>query len=207
METQIKKVQKWLGRCLIACRSGSWENALAEMECANAEMEVARKGLWAIVENEGNKDRSGIRSMLPNFVRAGVLAMFIVFASAMPVSRFNINVLFPEMDQDNHKVEFISTEEEVLLQALRQSLSENGFRETTFTDQGESSIIRRGTVEHVPEKGEVVILKGSSHNLSGRENQATTPTKKPFDLEELITLVQVGEEVLRESGPAIQIQR
>ncbi len=211
MDKQIRKVQKWLERCLIACRADSWENALAEMECANAEMEMARKELWTIVENQGKNDRVRFRNLLTNTARAGVLALLIIFASAMPLSRLNISSVLPEIGRDNHIVEFINDEEEVLLQALRNSLSENGFRESTFTDQGQSTIIRQADVDPGSEKDERIALSPygavTSPAVTDNNSETVKPPEESLTLESLIALVQIGEEALRESEPAIKIQR
>ncbi len=211
MDKQIRKVQKWLERCLIACRSGSWENALAEMECANAEMEMARKELWSIVENQEKNDRARFCNLLANATRAGVLALLIIFASAMPLSRLNMSSVLPEIGRDNHIVEFINDEEEVLLQALRNSLSENGFRESTFTDQGQSTIIRQADMDpgSEKEKGNALSPSGAvtSPAVTANNGETVKPPEQSLTLESLIALVQIGEEALRESEPAIKIQR
>lgn len=211
MDKQIKKVQKWLERCLIACRSGSWENALAEMECANAEMEMARKELWAIVENQEKNDRARFRNLIANTIRAGALALLIVFASAMPLSRLNISGVLPEIGRDNHIVEFINDEEEVLLQALRNSLSENGFRESAFTDQSQSTIIRQVDMDPDSEKEERIALSpsgaGTSPAITASNGGTEKSPEQSLTLESLIALVQIGEEALRESEPAIKIER
>lgn len=209
MEKKIRKVQKWLERCVLACRSGSWENALAEMECANAEMEMARKDLWARVSEEGMHGKRRVIALVPDLVLAGGLAVLLVLFTAVPVSRLHISAFMPSTDDRDLKVEFVSSEEEVILQALRRSLSENGFRETAFTDSSQSDMTVRSemarngmkqkeqvhTVPALTSSGKVVA------QVPGNKNKRTD-----LDMERLITLVQVGEKALRESGPAIEIQ-
>lgn len=206
MEKKIRKVQKWLERCVLACRSGSWENALAEMECANAEMEMARKDLWARVSEEGMHGKKGVITLFPDFVLAGGLALLLVLFTAVPVSRLHISAFIPSTDDRDLKVEFVNSEEEVILQALRRSLSENGFRETVFTDSsqtdmsGRSEMTRDGMeqVHAVPDPVRSVKVVAQ---MPVNKNEQTD-----LDMERLLTLVQVGEKALRESGPAIEIQ-
>ena len=209
MEKKIRKVQKWLERCVLACRSGSWENALAEIECANAEMEMARKDLWARVSEEGMRREKRVIALVPDFALAGMLALLLVLFTAVPVSRLHISTFMPATNDRDLKVEFVSSEEEVILQALRRSLSENGFRETVFTDSSQSDLtVKSGIARNGMERKEHVhVVPGPASSrkvvaqMPGKNNKRTD-----LDMERLITLVQVGEKALRESGPAIEIQ-
>lgn len=206
MEKKIRKVQKWLERCVLACRSGSWENALAEMECANAEMEMARKDLWARVSQEGMHGNKGVITLFPDLVLAGGLALLLVLFTAVPVSRLHISAFIPSTDDRDLKVEFVNSEEEVILQALRRSLSENGFRETVFTDSSQSDMsgrseMTRDGMEQVHAVPDPVSSVKVMAQMPVNKNEQTD-----LDMERLITLVQVGEKALRESGPAIEIQ-
>lgn len=206
MEKKIRKVQKWLERCVLACRSGSWENALAEMECANAELEMARKDLWARVSEEGMHGKKGVITLFPDLVLAGGLALLLVLFTAVPVSRLHISAFIPSTDDRDLKVEFVNSEEEVILQALRRSLSENGFRETVFTDSRQSDMsgrseMTRDGMEEVHAVPDPVSSVKVVAQMPVNKNEQTD-----LDMERLITLVQVGEKALRESGPAIEIQ-
>jgi hypothetical protein len=209
MEKKIRKVQKWLERCVLACRSGSWENALAEMECANAEMEMARKDLWARVSEEGMRGKKRVFPFFSDLAFAGGLALLLVLFTAVPVSRLHISAFMPSTDDRDLKVEFVSSEEEVILQALRRSLSENGFRETVFTDSSQAdmnvkSAMTGGGREGKKQANAVPDPVSSGKNVAKMPQNGNKRTA--LDMERLITLVQVGEKALRESGPAIEIK-
>ena len=50
MEKRIARIARWLNRCAEACSARSWQSALMDMECAKAELEEARRYLWARAE-------------------------------------------------------------------------------------------------------------------------------------------------------------
>ena len=203
MEKKIRKIQKWLERCLLACRSGSWENALAEMECANAEMKIARRNLWALAESEEIHKKSGLASFGSGLAKAAILAIILIFVSAMPLSKINVTSR-PAIDMGERKLEFVSLEEENLLQALRKSLSDNGFRETAFTGERDVNVIDG---RNVAETGNMVVpITDPDLHVVDIQRKDTVSGKTVLDVEKLITLVQIGERVLRESEPDIHIQ-
>jgi len=211
VEKKIKKIQRWLERCLIACRSGSWENALAEMECANAEMKTARRSLWMIVANK-EKHRDTVMSSLGfGLVKASILAVVLLFMSAVPLSRINLASFRLELDdKEQRKLEFVNLEEKSLLRALRKSLSDNGFRETAFIDEESSNMISgNATSMHTDDTEGTMyrpVEKAGFPTVSMEQKEADNPRVAMLDAEKLITLVQIGERTLRESEPGIRIK-
>lgn len=203
MEKKIRKIQKWLERCLLACRSGSWENALAEMECANAEMKSARRNLWALAESGEIHKKSGLASFGSGLAKAAILAIILIFVSAMPLSKISVTSR-TVIDKGERKLEFVSLEEENLLRALRKSLSDNGFRETAFTGEGDVNVIDG---RNVAEAGNTAVpITDPDLHVVDIQRKDTGSGKTVLDVEKLITLVQIGERVLRESEPDIHIQ-
>lgn len=47
MEKKMNRIQRWLDRCVTACKSGAWGSALMEVECLEAGLKSAREEIWA----------------------------------------------------------------------------------------------------------------------------------------------------------------
>ncbi len=54
LERRLRRIERWLKRCMAACRCGSWSSALMEIECMEAETQGFRDDLWKTVEAEAN---------------------------------------------------------------------------------------------------------------------------------------------------------
>jgi len=210
VERRIRKIQKWLDRCLEACKARSWENALADMECANAEFSRAREQLWQELSANLGEDRRGIGKYLPVWIRISLVAAVVILASAVPLA-VNEVVVSRETARNNSELvlEWVGRDEQKLLVALRESLSENSFRE----------------VQKAPEKAEIDNAPSEALAASGKRSGTSAPVKAVQEveegsgvsaesgekeaeasLEEVIALVQIGERSLRDQGSAIEIR-
>jgi len=210
VEQRIRKIQKWLDRCLEACKARSWENALADMECANAELRRAREQLWQDLSASLGEDRRGIEKYLPTWIRTSLVAAVVILASAVPLA-VNEVVVSRETARSNSELvlEWVGRDEQKLLAALRESLSENSFREVQNVPEkaevdnapsGALVVSRKRSETSVPSKAAQEVEEGSGVSAESGEKEAEV------SLEEVIALVQIGERSLRDQGSAIEIR-
>lgn len=199
MEKRIARIARWLNRCAEACSARSWQSALMDMECAKAELEEARRDLWARAEGRQQPFNAAWRAA--RAVGASALGLFLVMASAMPLAapapghRERASALM----ESSSSLEWVSTDEKALLTALRSSLSDANLarlsalagdapvKAAISAEEGTRAGFRQ---KPVPAPEEAVKHQTSSHG--GRE----------FDT--IINLVQIGQRSLREREPAVR---
>lgn len=211
LERKIRKVQKWLERCLISCRSGSWERAIGDMECANAELRIAREELWLLAENSRESAASRSIRHLGTTARIFLVASLILMISAAPIAVNHGPVSQRASSGDKPVLEWLEKDEEILITALRRSLSENGFRETDVSDT-----VITGK-EWQTEKENPVFRGDTDPSVEGRDiPDAARASRDPEDakvlqnpseimMEEVLALLEIGQRVLRNPEPPIKV--
>jgi hypothetical protein len=192
-----------------------------EIECMEAEAREFREELWKVAEDE-TLDRRGFSksSVLPR-LRVATIAAALVLASGLPLS----------LDQDRpfhgfqSEVAVITSTESDILQALRESLSNhNTGRVVLSMELPNSDTARIGTaaasqlpVIQPTEAAKPVVFEKVAV-LRAREDivaeaMKETPTSEPAktaaasepSVEEVISLIQVGQRALRVSEPAVMV--
>ena len=213
LEKRLKRIERWLKRCMAACRCGSWSSALMEIECMEAETQGFRDDLWraALAEANGGPVRSRIGQVF-FYARVAAIAMVIVMAVGLPLS-VDQDRPFQGFEMDSLAV-LTSTESEIL-SALRRSLS----------SANEGRVIL--SVELPEERSEPPATPGAAMAEDRRaEVRTTTPAprgpapQRPRveivaaetparqegpSVEEVLSLIQVGERALRTSEPAVRV--
>lgn len=213
MEKRIKKIQKWLDRCIEACKARSWDNALADMECANAELQGAREQLWKELEESHARKRKRRILAWPTWLRTSIVAVIVLMAGAVPLS-VNEGVMKGHTGGSGEDLvlEWVDRDEKRLLAALRESLSENSFREVQRVQEKEGQGVadredeRSTRAEALPEKD------GRASNFERvsperKESSGTSGEERNISVEEVIALVQIGERSLRDQGSVIEIRK
>lgn len=225
VEKKLSRIDRWLKRCAAACRCGSWNSALLEIECMEAETKGFREELWSIAAREAvGQVRRPLREKLFSSLRVVALASVMVMAIGFPLS----------MDQDapfrgfsNNSVALLTSTESDILDALRESLSNQNASRVILTierTEGERpEKIQRGAAaaedwpDRVPAARIPAVRNVKSpgpENLAraeeGKGTAAASPAtqvvaaKEP-SVEEVISLIQVGQRALRISEPAVKI--
>lgn len=187
MENKIRKVQRWLERCVDACKSRSWENALADMECATAELESARKELWSVVDGSRAAARSRRRSKR---LEASFVATILVLMSAIPVAMPEpMKRVVQSMGWEDQRamLEFVTRDEKALITSLRKSLSSANRLEEIEDREGLSQTsTTQVSVASVP-KEEIKFVRGkNADDVDG-----------PIALDEVVQLLEIGQKALR----------
>lgn len=200
MEGRLRRIERWIERCIAAWRAGKPEAAMAELACAKAELDMAGEEMWRFCASKGHhgKTVSPWRLVRPAGVLLGVV---IVLATALPLSKDQGGrIQRLSFDAPDLRLEFVTEDEGRLLNLLRESLSST--REEQFADfqVSEPSLSRN-------EKAEMTMPlrpEASSRSVSGTGEAPISTEASSVPLEEFLTLVQVGERALRgEDSPII----
>ena len=86
MEKKMNRIQRWLDRCVTACKSGAWGSALMEVECLEAEIKSAREEIWVKAMNAPQAQRPTFSVFFRQVFRVSTVALSILFALALPLS-------------------------------------------------------------------------------------------------------------------------
>lgn len=199
MEKRLKRVQRWIDRCVEACRCKAWSSALAELECARAELDSASREIWEIAE--GSKTESGNGwSLVPKGSLVHILAvtLFILLLAGAPTSTESFNQSRPVASEPGPLVEWVTADEKVLLDNLRKSLA--GGASTASKGPAVSS------VRSVNKGGSPIAAKPAAA-LQQQAAQVSPRVEAPVQPEDLLSLIQVGQRALRPDGEGLKIER
>ncbi len=200
MENKIRKVQRWLERCVEACKSRSWENALADMECATAELESARKELWSVVDGSRAAARSRRRTRR---LEASFVATILVLMSAIPVAMPEpVRKAVQSMGWEDQRamLEFLTRDEKALITSLRKSLSSaNRFESIEDRDDVSPPAVAEVSVASVPRPSPKRGREPFSKNDWDDDD-------RPIALDEVVQLLEIGQKALRRNGDFIVLE-
>lgn len=212
---RLVRIERWLKRCMVACKCGSWSSALMEIECMEAETREFRDALWRAAQEEAEGRRSGtFASSVLRGVRVAGIALVIVMAAVFPLS----------VDQDRpfrgfapDSIALLTSTESDIIEALRETLSNGNVGRVVLSME----IPENGKEEVEREKGAaaavepVRVRRQISPTQTGddtRIQESRTVQERPQadsprspSVEEVISLIQVGQRALRISEPAIRV--
>ncbi len=203
MESKIRKVQRWLERCVDACKSRSWENALADMECAAAELESARKELWSVVDGSRARIRARRRSMT---LGATATATIFVLMFAIPVTMPEpVRQLAQAVVWEDEKalLELITRDEKDLILSLRKSLSSSNKFDIAEA-KGEIPAPDSISLTSLP-----AIKVASSKPMREEKNEAKiekVEQRESIPLNEVVELLEIGQRALRKGDDFIVLE-
>lgn len=173
---------------------------MAELACAKAELDMANEEMWRFCASKDRHKKaiSPRRILRPAGVLLGVI---FVLATALPLSiDQGRHVQRLGFDTSSLRLEFVTEDEGRLLNLLRESLSST--KEEQFADFHVS-----GPSPSQDKKAEATTSSRSeapSRSPSGIDEAPSSAEASFVPLEELFTLVQVGERALKgESSPII----
>jgi hypothetical protein len=214
LEKRLKRIERWLKRCVAACRCGSWGSALMEIECMEAETRGFREDLWRTAEAEADGRPARPRAYSACFLaRVAVISLVFVMAAGLPLS---IDQDRPFQGFDTESVALLTSTESEILSALRQSLS----------SANEGRVIL--SIELPAERSEPLAVPGTAMADDGLTEEA--PETRPIlrdpaslrprveiiaaevpeerddepSIEGILSLVQIGERALRMPEPAVR---
>jgi hypothetical protein len=221
-EKKLKRIERWLKRCMVACKCGSWNSAMMEMECMEAETREFREELWIAASCESaGISRRPVKKAVLEYARVLSLSAVFLLATGLPLS----------VDQDRPLYGFqtesfallTSTESEIL-DALRESLSSRNSGTVVFsvelpeeapipTGAAAASVIEapipraRARVlrigDTLPEMTQQPESEGEKELIKRDENPSSEPAVP--SVEDVLSLIQVGQRALRVSEPAVRV--
>ncbi|MDR3333073.1 MAG: hypothetical protein LBT08_10645 [Synergistaceae bacterium] len=205
LEKRLKRIERWLKRCMAACGCGSWSSALMEIECMEAEARGLKDDLWRTVENETLGSRQQAPSFILGVFRVSAVAAAMVMAAVLPLS---VDQDRPLQSFEMESIEILTSTESEILSALRQTLSSRNRGAVTFSVEIPADL-------PVEKKSVSVASAAEPHRIAGRKSDAADkaePRMEPEEvspreptLEDVISLIQVGQRALRASEPAVSI--
>ncbi|MDR1481854.1 MAG: hypothetical protein LBI74_04445 [Synergistaceae bacterium] len=221
-DRRLRRIERWLRRLMSACGCGEWSSALMEVECMEAETKELRDDLWRTVENEVCLAvRRSLTVVLAVGARVSLIAMLILLSSAFPLS----------VDQDRPQPVFsmepeglsVNREGEIL-NALKRTLSGgNRGRAALYAD---ASSIGGGELTSAAKAREsenpAAERQRTSAKVTAEPTEPIKPTEKPGldqtmveaekiparhepSLDDVISLIQVGQRALRVSERAVSV--
>ena len=216
MERNIRHVQRWLERCLEAYHHRRHGAALAELDSAGAELEIARERLAE--ELAGHVRPSGCRP--ERIARVAFIAVVFLFALALPTAKFTgpeeqVSSLFT-LRPEGTSLEVVTEEERALLESLRKvpavaevpRVRQEGPKMeisplTARVSRGEPPRLREEGPEHLMENIPVqaAIPKPDVPDSDTLKGNDSAPS-----VEEVLSLLQAGQRALQHPGKGIQIE-
>ena len=205
VDRHLKRVESWLKRCVVACKCGSWGDALAEAECLEAETKGLREKLWDATRDEAlDIPEQGMMHSVFATVKITVLAMAMVLSAVIPISldaEFGSGAL--NFASQGESVVLLSSLENDIINALRENLSggNNGrvvisleapqTATTAESNRGAAMAAERaGTAPRIAEPPQAA------------DEEDAASHRRP-SAEEVIALIQVGQRALRSSEPGV----
>ncbi len=187
MEKNLKRVHRWIDRCIVACKSGKWDSALAEVECARAELESASEEIWERASGAGNQ--YPVVRMVGLSFRSMAVAILVIMMAAIPISTGGYAPLGVADTRQLH-LEWVTADEQGVLSALRTSLSEmNLARDIPHQTSPPETEPRLGPP----------AMERVAPQIAREETGAPAVA-----LDEILTLIEIGQRALRGEGIIIR---
>jgi len=217
MERRLLRIRRWVDRSIEAWRRGRPKEVIMELECAEAEMRIAKDEIFThvLTDSKAGRRRGALEQVLISLFAAAIFLL----ALALPTSRESFvqyqegQNLLTKREADSLHLSLITDDEERLIMALRKSLSDTNM--ARVYDVGDvkvaSSRLEKSAVSEEDEQ------KISNASAKGGEIKRIAKTRKnaPKDLpekkdrdvsfeeemlEELFKLVRLGEKALRDQS-------
>ena len=185
-----------------ACRCKAWNSAIAELECARAELDSASREIWeaAAAAETGTHARSlrGPRAALLQVVPVAVLILFLaVGPTSMDSTRSSRSVAFEAAPS----VDWVTPDEKILLENLRKSLSGN------LAQSAPEGPAERIAVGRPPGKNRLPGPAEAGEPAQSQVPKVAADRGMPVAAEDLLSLIQVGQRALRSDEEALRIER
>ncbi len=202
MEKRLMRVQRWIDRCMEACRCKAWNSAIAELECARAELDSASREIWEEASETQIRMQPrwlyGSKTVLLHVVPVSILILFLAVGPTSMESFLSPTSLAIE---PSPSVEWVTADEKVLLENLRKNLSQS--LASDFPEAG---------VERVAVGRPAARSKPLNKVESTGQGKAQIPAvfSQPgvsVAAEDLLSLIQVGQRALRPDGEGLRVER
>lgn len=200
LERRVKRIERWLKRCSSACSHGSWGSALMEIECMEAETRGLRDDIWTAAEKEVALEES-TKPRRASIVRLILVAAVLLLALELPLS---VGQDRPYDPFEIGSVEMLtSTEAEILTELRRTLVSGNTGRifvtvePPQTADAASKSVASTRKTASAPAPVQKEKTRSASKIKTVEAKEQKTSEKNEISMEEVITLIQIGERAIR----------
>ncbi|MDR1915919.1 MAG: hypothetical protein LBQ58_05025 [Synergistaceae bacterium] len=213
LEKRLARIERWFKRCVAACKCGSWSSALMEIECMEAETKGFRDDLWRVAEeNSAARHRKSFASSCLYCTRVAVVALVIVLSAVFPLS---VDSDGPARGWTYDSAMLLSSTEAEIITALRENLSSANMGRVVVTVEmpekaAEESQVKpalRGAA--LAAEAPSVAAAPARDEPSEHASDANPGRDEGADIgpsvEDVISLIQVGQRALGVSEPAIKV--
>ena len=218
---RIDRMERWLKRCAVSCGCGAWSSALMDMECLQAEAREFRDELWTAAENGARETESARRgNRLFATARVTLLALLFVVTTGFPLS-IDQEVPFKGFRGKSESIALLTATESDIISGLRSTLSSGNVGRVILTvdlpEQRTKPEKMRGAASASGKEPSAVTVRTDKPQVAKTPTQALpapTPKKEPastvrevgeLSVEEVVTLIQVGQRALMGTEPVIKI--
>lgn len=206
MERRLLRIRRWIDRSLEAWRRGNPRDVIVELECAEAEMRIAKDEMLSLAVSGSTPRRRNISQLLSSLFVAAIFLM----AVALPVSMDSFNGqneanVIAKGESSSLHMSLITDDEERFILALRKSLSDTNVARAYELSKakGEGQIIKGPSSRTSKPTSSSNVIKNEQKGL--REHGHRDVSFEETMLEDFLKLVQRGEKALRDqSGTAVE---
>ncbi|SIN65708.1 hypothetical protein SAMN05444368_0801 [Acetomicrobium flavidum] len=206
MERRLLRIRRWIDRSLEAWRRGNPRDVIVELECAEAEMRIAKDEILSLAVSGSTPRRRNISQLLSSLFVAAIFLM----AVALPVSMDSFNGqneanVIAKGESSSLHMSLITDDEERFILALRKSLSDTNVARAYELSKarGEGQIIKGPSSRTSKPTSSSNVIKNEQKDL--REHGHRDVSFEETMLEDFLKLVQRGEKALRDqSGTAVE---
>ena len=196
----IVRLERWLSRLKKACESGRWDSAVVEADCLGAELRVVREELFELAK-DGQESREFLAPAFSMGLRSMVVALSVILLSTIPVATEADRPFSPSFVQksDKETLNWVTTEEMDMIRELRVNLSKNNL--TPVPPEARVVSIKGTAARKNTAVGSTGFQQQERINKDNRKNGSVSEVLA----EDVFSLVQIGEKVLKGDSPAIKI--
>jgi len=206
MERRLLRIRRWIDRSLEAWRRGNPRDVIVELECAEAEMRIAKDEILSLAVSGSTPRWRNISQLLSSLFVAAIFLM----AVALPVSMDSFNGqneanVIAKGESSSLHMSLITDDEERFILALRKSLSDTNVARAYELSKakGEGQIIKGPSSRTFKPTSSSNVIKNEQKGL--REHGHRDVSFEETMLEDFLKLVQRGEKALRDqSGTAVE---
>jgi len=206
MERRLLRIRRWIDRSLEAWRRGNPRDVIVELECAEAEIRIAKDEILSLAVSGSTPRRRNISQLLSSLFVAAIFLM----AVALPVSMDSFNGqneanVIAKGESSSLHMSLITDDEERFILALRKSLSDTNVARAYELSKakGEGQIIKGPSSRTSKPASSSNVIKNEQKGL--REHGHRDVSFEETMLEDFLKLVQRGEKALRDqSGTAVE---
>jgi hypothetical protein len=200
MEKRIAAIIRWLERCLEAHKAGELESALMDVECARADMDILRDGVWSKL----GRRRTAKRRLLfaAALFKVGLGTVCAILATATPLA------LPPERrwveTEVTEKAEETAPKSVLLAETASPTALEPALGAEPAADLKSAAVSERETP---PARTAVHMAeKRPEPPQADRQSERQKNINTNLSYENILALVQTGEKALKNERPAIEIE-